>query len=441
MGGVGRAQLSVAASVGSKVWESEMAESDFEFMREILSAPSPVGLEAAMTEGVLAPAFEEFAPEGWEVKRYAGSASLVVDSDPGNPSNKPTVMVCGHADKIRMQVRSIDASGKVYIQSDSYLPSTLLGNEVVLYSEDPESPGAYRALKGATVEALGAIHFAPPAMRSGDAGVKPESLFLEFHVHGENGKDAVESLGIRPGDPILLDRPIQKGVWPNTFTGAYLDNGLGCFVTAQLAKGLAQNPDPLDDVRVLFAFAAYEEIGRFGSRVLVGEENPDVLIAVDVNHDYAAAPNVGDKRYQPLTMGKGATLASGSIASEALNSLIMTAAKNAPHGPIPVQRDVNGVDTGTDAMAGVLAAQDVAATSIGFPTRSMHTVSESASTHDVLAAVALIDASIRHMSDSGFTVDTLKSSHPRLDLATPLVVPTDIHLKKKKKDEAKDKTQ
>jgi putative aminopeptidase FrvX len=36
----------------------------------------------------------------------------------------------------------------------------------------------------------------------------------------------------------------------------------------------------------MFAFATHEEIGRFGSRVLVEKLRPDVLIAVDVNHDY-----------------------------------------------------------------------------------------------------------------------------------------------------------
>lgn len=33
--------------------------------------------------------------------------------------------------------------------------------------------------------------------------------------------------------------------------------------------------------------------GRFGSRVLAQELRPDVLIAVDVNHDYDTAPTMG----------------------------------------------------------------------------------------------------------------------------------------------------
>ena len=41
-----------------KPWDSPMPERQFQFMREILAAPSPIGLEAAMSYGVLKPYFE-----------------------------------------------------------------------------------------------------------------------------------------------------------------------------------------------------------------------------------------------------------------------------------------------------------------------------------------------------------------------------------------------
>ena len=55
----------------------------------------------------------------------------------------------------------------------------------------------------------------------------------------------------------------------------------------------------------MYGFAAHEEIGRFGSRVLVEGCKPDVLIAVDVNHDYDAAPIGKEAKNPPLKMGKG----------------------------------------------------------------------------------------------------------------------------------------
>ena len=399
-----------STSSKSKPWASPMPERQFKFMRDILAAPSPIGLEAAMSYGVLKPAFERFMPKSWGIHQFRGNAGIVVDTHPGE-DDRTSVMVIGHADKIRMQVRSIGDDGKIWINSDSFLPTTLIGHEVSLFSRDPRKAGQYRILQGGTVEALGAIHFAPPEMRIGKKGIEPKMLYLELQLHGEDRKEQVEKLGIRPGDPILLNRPIRRGFSKDTFYGAYLDNGLGCFVCAELAKLIAKAP-ALKHTRVLFTIATHEEIGRFGSAVIAAELKPDVLIGVDVNHDLKAAPGVGSERYTPLEMGKGFTLSTGAIASEHLNAIVEIASKAKG---IPVQMDPCGRDTGTDAMAAVLAGVDAAATSVGFPIRNMHTISESAHTGDVLACIHGLDATIRKMDKDKVTPDSFRNGHPRLD--------------------------
>lgn len=392
-----------------------MPDDQFELMRDILGAPSPIGLEGAMTYGVLKPYFDSFDTDDWHVHQFKGSAGIVLDSHPGR-DDMFSVMVIGHADKIRLQVRKIGEDGKVWVDSDSFLPTTLMGHEVLLFSEDPEEPGSYRTVRGGTIEAIGAIHFADQALRTGEKGIKKEQLYLELQIHGENKKEQVENLGVRPGDTILLDRKIKKGFSPDTFYGAYLDNGLGCFVTAEVARIIAERGGT-ENVRCMFAIAAYEEIGRFGSRVLAGELDPDAIIAVDVNHDYVAAPNIGDRNMPPLEMGKGFTMSVGSIASEQLNRRIETTARELE---IPMQRDVCGRDTGTDGMAGVLASIDTAATSIGFPIRNMHTISEAGHTKDVLAAIHVIAESMLNMDGEDDLDTALQDGHPRLDEALSL---------------------
>ena len=397
-------------------WTAPMPEAQFDVMRAILAAPSPIGLESAMTIGVLKPYFESFMPDGWAMHRYVGNAGVVWDTHPGD-TERFSIMLVGHADKIRMQVRKIGADGKIWINSDSFLPNVLIGHEVTLFSEDPEEPGRYRSLKGGTVEALGAIHFSDPAQRTGDKGIRPNSLYLDLQIHGKHKADQVKRLGIKPGDPILFDRPIKRGFGPDTFYGAYLDNGLGCFVTAEVARLLAE-AGGTERVRCLFAIASHEEIGRFGSRVLAGDLRPNVLIGVDVNHDYVAAPGIGDRNMQTLSMGKGFTLTTGAIVSEPLNARIKRAAK--AHD-IPMQTDVSGRDTGTDGMAAVLAGVDAAATSVGFPTRNMHTISESGHTGDVLAAIHALKATILAMDAEENLADAFRAEHPRLDETVPIV--------------------
>lgn len=407
-------------STEPKPWEVEMTSERFELMRSILDAPSPIGLEASMTRGVLEPFMRSYMPSDWKVHTFKGNAGIVLDSRPGD-EDAFSVMVIGHADKIRMQVRSISDDGKIWVNSDSMLPTTLIGHKVKLFSENPESLGDWRVIQGGTIEAIGAIHFAEPKLRSGDEGIKTKMMFLELHIHGENKKAQVEALGIRPGDPIIYDRPIERGFSPNTFTGAYLDNGLGCFVTAEIGRLIAESAG-LKNVRFLGAMASHEEIGRFGSRVLAKQFSPDVTIAVDVAHDFTAAPGIGDRRYEPVAMGEGYTLTHGAITSAALNSML--AKVSLKHG-IPVQHELAGRDTGTDAMAAVFAAIDSASASIGFPIRNMHTISETGHTGDVEAAIHAIYQTLNEMDamndGSGITANDLRNTHPRLDEATALV--------------------
>jgi endoglucanase len=341
-----------------------------------------------------------------------------------------TVMLVGHADKIRLPVRSVDASGRIYINSDSMLTQTLVGHDVHLFARAPGScplrGNEWRRFEG-TVEALGAIHFAPAAMRSGAKGIAPDSLYVELNVQAAKKKEFIEqTLGIRPGDPLLFNRPLRRvaaalhegGVaQQHGFYGGYLDNGLGVFATIEVARLVAALPVAFKHVRVLFAVATHEEIGRFGSRVICGEMKPDALIAVDVNHDYETAANIKAKNMPSLGVGKGFTITQGSITSDTLNSQIRAAADSAG---IPYQLDARGNDTGTDGMAGFLASIDCASASIGFPIRSMHTISEAASTHDVLASIHATFAALCDMEKSKLSSAKLKESHTRLDLAEPI---------------------
>ena len=77
-----------------------MTEETFTLMRDILGAPSPVGYEGAMTFGVVEPYFEKTKLENWKCVKFVGNASIVLDTDPG-ATDKLSIMVVGHADKIR----------------------------------------------------------------------------------------------------------------------------------------------------------------------------------------------------------------------------------------------------------------------------------------------------------------------------------------------------
>ena len=69
----------------AKPWTQPMPDAQFKLMRDILAAPSPVGLEGAMTYGVLKPYFESFAPSDWHLHQFKGNAGVVLDThSPGD---------------------------------------------------------------------------------------------------------------------------------------------------------------------------------------------------------------------------------------------------------------------------------------------------------------------------------------------------------------------
>jgi len=150
-------------------------------------------------------------------------------------------------------------------------------------------------------------------------------------------------------------------------------------------------------------------------------DGPDGAVTID-NHVEGDEPGIADRRYEPVAMGHGYTLTHGAITSAKLNSLITEVSQRQG---IPVQHELAGRDTGTDAMAAVFASIDSAATSIGFPIRNMHTISETGHTGDVDAAIHAIFETLRHfdaMNDgAGISRSDFQNGHPRLDQAVELL--------------------
>lgn len=401
------------------------SDRQFKLVQDLCGAPSPVGFEAAMIDDVILSEMREFMPDHWQVHRFVGNPGVVIDTAPDMLAAL-SVMVVGHADKIRLQVRSIGEDGKIWVNCDSMLPTAIIGHRFDLIIESSEEEGEYRILPNLTAQAIGAIHFSSPKMREGTEGIKPTQIYLETGLFGKGRKKRLEDLGVRAGQPALFSRGVERGPSTGTFQGAYLDNALGCFAAVELARQIADweraNDDRLN-VRLLLTFASHEEIGLFGSRIAAGVMRPDVVIAVDVNHDYEAAPGITERKMQRLAMGEGATIKSGTVYSYPLVTMIRKIAKA---WGIPHQIDFVGKQDGTDGMAAVNAAHDAAACSIGIPIRNMHTSSELGYDGDVLSVTDLLFAIAFTVSQDQVTREFFKEEHViirRTNIAPPLAPP------------------
>lgn len=392
-------------------WRKPMPLAQFQRMLDLIHAPSPVGLEGAMKAVALAQ-IQEFMPDTWKIHHFGGSAGFVIDTMPEAGPDVLTVMAIGHMDKIRLVVRAVDKSGRIWVNSDSILPFTAIGHRVILYSEDPKVPGSWREIRGGVIGSHGAVHLAPVNFRDGAAGPKKDDLYLELHLRGDDVLAQVNALGIRPGDVMIFDSPVRRGVGPNTISGAYLDNALGCHGVLEVLFLLAANP--IQKVRYLCGCATHEEIGMMGGVLLAHRFSPHIVIGVDVNHDFSGTAHQAAKNNPPIGMGNGVTIATGSVCTPNLVTLLQRVAQDQK---IPYQLDPVGRITGTDAMAGWMAGVDAVTTSLGIPVIDMHTPVEAGNTKDVMALIYLLDGLLRRLDFEEVTPAHFHMAHPNLSLA------------------------
>lgn len=381
---------------------------DFQLLKNITSAPSAAGYEASMTYGVIEPYLKEKISD-IIIHKFLSSASIVAELP---CSNKPNlnIMFIVHADKIRMQVRYIDRDGKIYINADSYIASSLLGHKVTIYTlnnknkKEKDCNGwknqEYVAIEG-RIQAILPIHYADSSLIRGNKGVKDDELYIDIGCYTYK---EVKKYGIQIGDPVLMVDPVEYTLGKGTYCGSYLDNGVGCFVLTKLTEYILLNKNQFSNIRCLFAIATHEEINRFGSRVIAKKFNPDILIGLDACHDYVNAPGIKDKRFPDIEINKGLVLTKGSVTSTTLNDIITSAFEKYN---ISYQVDIVGRDTGNDAMAGFLSSIDTSTGSIGIPILNMHTNSESGSIYDLESTVNGLIAILKYLQECKLNKDDL----------------------------------
>lgn len=348
-----------------------------ELMRTIINAPSACGLEGMMTYNVLEPLLKHVIPEHWIIHKFKGNYGIVIDTNCENKNN--STMIIAHTDKVTMRVKKIGEDGKIYITCDSVIPSALLGHKVRIFA-DKNDTNTYTQYNG-IIQGLGAIHHLSNEFINGKKSVNQYNVYVDLEI---NDPVKIEELGIKTGDAILFDNPIQKTYGSETFNGAYLDNGVGCISLLFLIEEIIKN-----DInhQIYFAFATHEEIGLFGSRVLVNSFKPDIVMAIDAGHDYIRAPGLIEKNYPDIGIGNGTIITKGSVTSPFLNNILINTCKKYK---ILYQVDIVERQTGTDAMASFFSSNDAMTVSVGIPVSHEHSIAEGASYIDILESIKLM---------------------------------------------------
>ena len=297
-----------------------------------------------------------------------------------NPKEKYKVVIEAHADEISWFVHYITKEGFIYLVRNG-------GSD---HQIAPSKRVNIHTKKG-MVKAV----FGWPAIHTRKGGTekapKLENIFLDC---GCDSKEEVKKLGIHVGCVVTYEDEFMI-LNKNFYVGRALDNRIGGFMIAEVARLLKEN-------KVKLPFGLYitnsvqEEVGLRGAQMITESINPDVAIITDVCHD-TNTPMIDKIKEGDTKCGDGPVLTYGpAVQNNLLNLIINSAEKN----KIPFQRNAASRSTGTDTDAFAYSTGGVASALISLPLRYMHTTVESAAKEDVENVIRLIYESLQKIKNN-----------------------------------------
>jgi len=339
-----------------------MRKESMDFLERYLNNASPTGYETPGQKlwlEYIKPYIDEYISDTY------GTVVGVI-----NPSATYKVVIEAHADEISWYVGYITDEGFIYLKRNGGSDHQIAPSKRVnIHTKN----GIVKAIFG-----WPAIHVRD--LKNEEAPTM-KNIFLDC---GCNSKKEVENLGIHIGSVATFDDEMFI-LNENFIVGRALDNRIGGFVIAEVARMLKENKKKLN-FGLYIVNSVQEEIGLRGAQMIANRIKPDVAIVTDVCHD-SRPPMYEKKKDGDTTCGKGAVLTYGpAVHNNVLEMLINTATRK----KIPFQRDAVSRSTGTDTDAFAYSGAGVASALVSVPLRYMHTTVETVHKNDVDSAIKLI---------------------------------------------------
>ena len=337
-----------------------MRKESLEFLKRLVTTASPSGFESEIQEICK----QYVSPYVDEVYKDVHGNQYAVK----NPKGKLRVMLAGHVDEIGLMVNNVDDKGYISFASIGGVDTAVLdAQRVTVHGAKGPVPGVI----GRT-----AIHLTDPKDRGKAA--KIHELWID--IGAKDKKDAEKVVAI--GDPATIDVGFVE-LRDNKVVARAFDDRIGGFVIVETMRLLARRKV---DCAVYCVTTVQEEIGLRGAITSSYGCNPDVGVAVDVNHasDY---PTCDAKKQGDLKINDGPILERGPNINPIVGSGLVKAAKAKK---IPYQVAAAPRSTGTDANAIQLSRGGVAAGLVSIPNRYMHSAVELVSLKDVENASKLL---------------------------------------------------
>lgn len=340
------------------------------FLEKYLNNPSPTGFESEGQKLWLSH-IKPYVDDYW-VDHYGTVVGII------NPEAEYKVVIEAHADEISWFVHYITDDGFLYLRRNG-------GSD---HQIAPSKRVNIHTPKG-IVKAV----FGWPAIHTRKTKENPPKLTNIFLDCGCETKEEVEELGIHVGCVVTYEDEFMV-LNKNKFLGRALDNRIGGFMIAEVARMLKENKIKLP-FGLYITNSVQEEIGLRGAQMIAERIKPDVAIVTDVCHD-TSTPMIDKIQQGDLKYGKGPVLTYGPAVQNNLLSLVISTAEE---NKIPFQRAAASRATGTDTDAFAYSNAGVPSVLISTPLRYMHTTVEMAHREDVENGIRLIYEALLNIED------------------------------------------
>jgi putative aminopeptidase FrvX len=286
----------------------------------------------------------------------------------GNMNSDFKVVIEAHSDEISWFVNHIDSNGYIKVikngGSDAQIAPSM---RVTLWGENGPVDGIF---------GHPAIH-----IHYRKDKVDLDSIFIDV---GASKKEEVEEMGIKVGTVVTFKDGFMK-LNQNYYTGRALDNRIGGFMIAEVARRLKEKGKELP-YQLYIVNSVQEEIGLRGAEMIAQTIKPSVAIITDVCHETSAPCYTASKEGE-VNAGSGGVITRAPAVHNKLRKLVLDVATKKE---IPFQLSASSRSTGTDTESFAYSNGGVPSVLISLPLKYMHTTCETAHKSDVENVIKLI---------------------------------------------------
>ncbi|MBP7810385.1 MAG: M42 family metallopeptidase [Bacteroidia bacterium] len=352
--------------------KSILNDKSLKFLKDYLNNASPTGFESPgqkMWLNYIKPYIDDYF-----VDTYGTVVGVI------NPKAQYKVVIEAHADEISWFVHYITKDGFIYLRRNGGSDHQIAPSKRVNIHTDKG------IVKGV---------FGWPAIHVRDAAKEEtptlKNIFLDI---GCTSDKEVAALGVHVGCVITYEDEFME-LNNRYYVGRALDNRIGGFMIAEVARLLKEKKDKLP-FGLYIVNAVQEEVGLNGATMIARKIKPDVAIVTDVCH-CTQSPMMNKITSGDQACGKGPVLSYAPAVQNNLLKLVIEAAKK---NKIEFQRQAASRATGTDTDAFAYSTDGIASVLISLPLRYMHTTVESVHKQDVEDVIKLMYHSLKTIKNN-----------------------------------------